>query len=80
MMKNIRAERKDERDAKKQKSEDVKALYQMVFSTPEARKVLAHLDAVCGYNEDSFVENPHTSAYRQGRQSIAIHIHKIINS
>ena len=82
MRKNIHAQRKEdcEKQAKEQ-HEQLKALYQMTFSTPEAKRVLKHIaENICKMNEDTFNESASISAYQQGRRSVAVHLYKMLNS
>lgn len=81
MMKNVQAQRKEDRERAKKEGENLKALYQMTFSTPEAQRVLRHIaETICKMNEDTFNESASISAYQQGRRSVAVHLYKMLNS
>ena len=81
MMKNIQAQRKEDQKKAKEEGEKLKALYQMTFSTPEAKRVLRHIaENICKMNEDTFNADPNVSAYNQGRRSVAVHLYKMLNS
>ena len=81
-MKNVRAERKEiqkvDLQKKQQAEEDMKNAYKMVFGSEQGKKVLAHINKVCGYGEDNFNPDPYLNAYGNSRNAIAIHINKVL--
>lgn len=78
-MKNVKAQRELERKKNEESQEDVASLYKTVFTSPHGQRLLAHLEKFCGYHEDVFQrESQSATTYMQGRQSVAIHINKII--
>jgi len=78
MMKNIKAVREEEKKAKSEQAEQMKALYQMVFGSEHGKKVLKDLAKFCGYGEDGFNSDQAIQSYKQGRQSTIIHIKKVL--
>jgi hypothetical protein len=82
MMKNEGVKKREENLQKKleqkQSSEDLKNMYKLVFGSEHGKKVLAHLNKVCGYHEDIFQADPHQNSYGLGRQSVSIHINKVL--
>lgn len=77
-MKNIKAQREEQRKKAEQEGEDMPDLYRALFLSEAGKRVLKDLNIFCGGDEDSFHENPSRSAYQQGRQSIMVHIKKIM--
>lgn len=77
-MKNIKAQREEQRKKAEQEGENMPDLYRALFLSEAGKRVLKDLNIFCGGDEDSFNENPQISAYQQGRQSIMVHIKKIM--
>ena len=69
---------KDDLLKKRQSEEDLTNAYKMVFGSVHGKAVLAHINKVCGYCEDNFNPDPIINSYGMGRNSIAIHINKIL--
>jgi len=77
-MKNIKAQREEQRKKAEQEGENMPDLYRALFLSEAGKMVLKDLNIFCGGDEDSFNENPNTMAYMVGRQSIMVHIKKIM--
>lgn len=77
-MKNIKAQREEQRKKAEQEGEDMPDIYRALFLSEAGKRVLKDLNIFCGGDEDSFNENPYRSSYQQGRQSIMVHIKKVM--
>jgi hypothetical protein len=83
-MKNYKAEQeaRSEEIAKKRaaKEAELKEPYRALFKTDLGISVLKQLAKYAQFGEDSFASSPddRTNAYIQGRQSVLIHIKKIL--
>jgi len=78
-MKNVLAQRRDEQKLKEKEAEDIASLYKILFGSPTGAKVLSHINTFCRFNEDVFsVESDRTTNYCLGRQSVALHINKLL--
>ena len=83
-MKNYRAEQKERAEAiaesRAKNTQDKKELYRLLFNSDAGKKVLIDLIGFTQYGEDVFESCPdeRTNTYIQGRQSVIIHIKKIL--
>jgi hypothetical protein len=59
---------------KPEEKETLKANYNLVFATPEGKKVLADINRFCKFGQDVFVPEQATNAHRQGVQKVSIYI------
>jgi hypothetical protein len=77
---NIRAEQKAKIEAREKAVKAKKELYKQIFLTDAGNSVLKDLAQFSQFGEDVFAMSPddRTNAYNQGRQSILIHIKKIL--
>lgn len=79
-MLNHKAEQKAKAEARAKAVEAKKEMYRQLFNTDIGKQVLKDLIFITQYGEDIFSASPdeRTNAYNQGRQSILIHIKKIL--
>jgi len=53
---------------------------QKALATPEGKKLLKHLSAICHEHEPTYVElNPNGSAYNEGQRSIILNIRAMLS-
>ena len=64
----------------KSKQQEITEAFKTIFATEAGKIVLKNIDLHAQYKEDSFNTCPYTSAYLDGRQSIAVHIHKVLEN
>lgn len=79
-MLNHKAEQKAKAEARAKAVEAKKEMYRQLFNSDAGKSVLKDLIFITQYGEDIFSASPdeRTNAYNQGRQSILIHIKKIL--
>jgi reverse gyrase len=84
LKRNERAIAEDNREkraeALRRKEEEVKSLFASVFKSEPGQKVFKNLSDFAKCGEDMFIECPdeRTFAYISGRQSVLLHILKIL--
>lgn len=79
-MKNVRAEQAAKADARKKAAEGKRDLYRQLFTSDVGLEVLKDMALFVKHGEDIFAmsQDERTNAYNQGRQSVLIHIKKIL--
>lgn len=83
-MRNLKAQAEDNRalraEALRIKEAELKALFSSVFKSEPGQKVYKNLSTFAKCGEDMFTECPdeRTFAYISGRQSVLLHILKIL--
>ena len=79
-MNNPREEQRIKLEARAKAVEGKKELYRQLFNTDLGNSVLKDLAQFSQFGEDAFAlsKDDRTNAYNQGRQSMLIHIKKIL--
>ena len=79
-MVNPKGEQRLRAEARTKAAAGKKGLYRELFGSDLGKKVLKDLAAFGQYGEDVFAMSPdeRVNAYNQGRQSVLIHIKKIL--
>lgn len=79
-MLNYKAEQEAKKKARQKSGDNKKELYKQLFVSDIGKSVLADIAKFAQYGEDAFAsaKDDRTNAYIQGRQSILIHIKKIL--
>lgn len=73
---NLFRNRKKEED--KQSAQMIRDNFKLVFSSPEGKKVLEHIQKKGRYKENVFTSDSAQNAFEQGKQYLAIFITKMV--
>lgn len=69
--------RNRKKEEEREKAKILRDTYKLVFSSPEGKKVLEHIQKKGRYKESVFTQDPVNNAFEQGKQSLAIFITKM---